>query len=365
MDELNTTRTPLAGRVAETDRPGSTPQSIAVGIILNPKHPATLRAYAELVPELRNAGAHYRSMTTSVERSGRWQAAQLIAWGADTVIILGGDGTIRATAPVLAEAGTPTFLIPTGTANVLSRHIGLRSSRHAIDLCVRTLPSISRDGQMNLCGVPINIAEFQTADGRRHRTDFISLAGIGGDARAVAHHRSAPGLLGYAWGAARALFAADFTASTADSASMRDTASIRDAASMRDAAGMRDTARAGEATASGPVWSVMVSKVARPAGPIAVFPEARIGAQTFSMLTVGPFPRSPIERCRAWAEIAAACLRGRPDAHRLMDYRSTTVTTVAVESPVPAQLDGDFIGDCLELRVSTGEKTLLVSAPTA
>ena len=359
MDELNTTRTPLAGRVAETDRPGSTPQNIAVGIILNPKHPATLRAYAELVPELRNAGAHYRSMTTSVERSGRWQAAQLIAWGADTVIILGGDGTIRATAPVLAEAGTPTFLIPTGTANVLSRHIGLRSSRHAIDLCVRTLPSISRDGQMNLCGIPINTADFQTADGRRHRTDFISLAGIGGDARAVAHHRSAPGLLGYAWGAARALFAADFTASTADSASMRDTASIR------DAAGMRGTARAGEATASGPVWSVMVSKVARPAGPIAVFPEARIGAQTFSMLTVGPFPLSPIRRCRAWAGIAAACLRGKPDAHRLMNYRRTTETTVAVESPVPAQLDGDLIGDCLELRVSAGEKTLRVSAPAS
>lgn len=354
MDELNTTRTPLAGRVAEADRPGSTPQNIAVGIILNTKHPATLRAYAELVPELRNAGAHYRSMTTSVERSGRWQAAQLIAWGADTVIILGGDGTIRATAPVLAEAGTPTFLIPTGTANVLSRHIGLRSSRHAIDLCVRTLPSISRDGQMNLCGIPINTAEFRTADGRRHRTDFISLAGIGGDARAVAHHRSAPGLLGYAWGAARALFAEDFTASTADTASMRDTGSTRER-----------TAGTGEATASGQVWSVMVSKVARPAGPIAVFPEARIGAQTFSMLTVGPFPLSLIERCRAWAEIAAACLRGRPDSHRLMDYRRTTETTVAVESPVPAQLDGDLIGDCLELRVSTGEKTLLVSAPTA
>ncbi len=341
MDELHSTRTPLAGRVAAADRPGSRPKSIAVGIILNTKHPATLRAYAELVPELRNVGAHYRSMTTSVERSGRWQAEQLIAWGADTIIILGGDGTIRATAPVLAAADILTFLVPTGTANVLSRHIGLRSSRHAIDLCVGTIASIIRVGDPpNLRNVPINTADFQTADGARHRTEFISLAGIGGDARAVAHHRSALGLLGYAWGAARALFAADFTASTAVTASMRD-------------------------TASGPVWSVMVSKVARPAGPIAVFPEARIGAQTFSMLTVGPFPLSPIGRCRAWAGIAAACLRGKPDAHRLMNYRRTTETTVAVESPVPAQLDGDFIGDCLELRVSAGEKTLLVSAPTA
>ncbi|MGO0603514.1 diacylglycerol/lipid kinase family protein [Brevibacterium linens] len=355
MDELHSTRTPLAGQMAAADRPGSRPKSIAVGIILNPKHPATLRAYAELVPELRNVGVQYRSMTTSVERSGRWQAEQLIAWGADTVILLGGDGTIRATAAVLAAADILTFLVPTGTANVLSRHIGLRSSRHAIDHCMRTIASIIRAGDPpNLRNVPINTADFQTADCARHRTEFISLAGIGGDARAVAHHHASLGLLGYAWGAARALFAADFTASTADTASMRDTASTREG-----------TAGAEEGIASGQVWSVMVSKVTRPAGPIAVFPEAHIGAQTFSMLTVGPFPLSPIRRCRAWAGIAAACLRGKPDAHRLMNYRRTTETTVAVESPVPAQLDGDLMGDCLELRVSAGEKTLLVSAPTA
>ncbi|MGO3021812.1 MAG: diacylglycerol/lipid kinase family protein [Brevibacterium sp.] len=349
MDELHSTRTPLAGQMAAADRPGSRPKSIAVGIILNPKHPATLRAYAELVPELRNVGAQYRSMTTSVERSGRWQAEQLIAWGADTVILLGGDGTIRATAAVLAEAGTPTFLVPTGTANVLSRHIGLRSSRHAIDHCMRTIASIIRAGDPpNLRNVPINTADFQTADCARHRTEFISLAGIGGDARAVAHHHASLGLLGYAWGAARALFAADFTASTADTASTRE-----------------GTAGAEEGIASGQVWSVMVSKVTRPAGPIAVFPEARIGAQTFSMLTVGPFPHSPMARCRPWAGIAAACLQGRPDTHPLMNYRRTTETTVTVESPVPAQLDGDLIGDCLELRVSAGEKTLRVSAPAS
>jgi len=348
------TRTQWASRVGEGDRPASPAGRTAVGIILNPKHPATLRAYAELVPELRNTGAHYRSMTTSVDRSGRWQAEQLVKWGADIVIILGGDGTIRATAPVLAEADILTFLVPTGTANVLSRHIGLRSSRHAIDHCKRTIASIIRDGYPpNLRNVPINTAEYQTADGARHRTEFISLAGIGGDARAVAHHHVSLGLLGYAWGAAQALVAADFTASTGDTASMRD------------AARAEDTASTGEGTDSAPVWSVMASKVARPAGPIAVFPEARIDAPTFSMLTVGPFPHSPMARCRAWAGIAAACLQGRPEAHPLMNYRRTTETTVTVEYPVPAQLDGDLIGDCLELRVSAGEKTLRVSAPAS
>lgn len=335
-------RTQRAGQVGEGDRPAAPAGRVAVGIVLNPKHPETLRSYAELVPELRNAGARYRSMTTSVDRSGRWQAEQLVKWGADIVIILGGDGTIRATAPVLAEADILTFLVPTGTANVLSRHIGLRSSRRAIDHCKRTIASIIRDGYPpNLRNVPINTAEYQTADGARHRTEFISLAGIGGDARAVAHHRASLGLLGYAWGAAQAFFAADF------------------------AARAEDTANTGERTASWSVWSVMASKVVRPAGPIAVFPEAHIDAPAFSVLTVGPFPHSPMARCRAWAGIAAACLQGRPYVHPLMNYRRTTETTVTVESPVPAQLDGDLIGDCLELRVSAGEKTLRVSAPAS
>lgn len=284
-------------------------------------------------------------MTTSVERSGRWQAEQLIDWGADTVIILGGDGTIRAAAPVLAEAGTLTSLVPTGTANVLSRHIGLRSCRHAIDHCVRTVASIIRDVPTNLRGIPVNAAEFRRADGSRHRTEFISLAGIGGDARAIAHHHFATGLLGYTWGAARALFVVNFTASTGATVGAGDTSGT-------------------EGSASGQVWSVMASKVARPAGPIAVFPQARIDAEAFTVVTVGPIPDRLIARCRAWAGIATACLQGRPQAHPLMDYRCTTDMWVSVESPVPAQLDGDLIGDCLELRVSAGEKKLLVSAPT-
>ena len=352
MDELRSTRTSSTGQAETDDRPASPPMSIAVGIILNPKHPATLRAYADLVPELQKAGAHHRSMTTSVERSGRWQAEQLIEWGADTVIILGGDGTIRASAPVLAEAGTLTFLIPTGTANVLSRHIGLRSTRHAIGHCVRAVASIIRDGSTNLRGIPINTAEYQLADGRWHRTEFISLAGIGGDAQAVAHHQSAPGLLGYAWGAARALFAADFTVSTADTLNTADGSGATDTS---DTVG----------SASAPVWAVMASKVARPAGPIAVFPQARIDAEALTVLRVGPIPDRLIARGRAWAGIATACLQGRPQAHPLMNYRNATEMSVSVESPMSAHLDGDLIGDCLELRVSVGEKKLLVSAPTA
>lgn len=316
------------------DRADQRRASTGVGIIANPKHIATRRAYSELSEALRDRAVVYRTMTTTAIRDGRWQAEQLLEWGAEVIVVLGGDGTIRAAAPVLAEAGIPVLLVPTGTANVLSRHVGISSTRQAIAYCLRILRSAGEEADVSLRRIPVNIAEVRRADGRWEQTTFLCLAGIGGDARAVARHHAAPGLAGYAWGAARALFAEGFPVTDSD------------------------LTAAGE-----PVWSIMASKVARPAGPISVFPSARVDDVEFSALTVGPLPRESARLVRSWAGIAAACLRGRPESHPLMHYRSTTAVTIRLDVPTPAQLDGDLIGDCLELRLSAGRQRLLVSAP--
>ena len=75
-----------------------------IGIIVNPTHAGTSRAYSTLIAGLCESRFHYRTMVTTAVRSGRWQAEQLVDWGADAVIILGGDGTLRSAAPVLAAA---------------------------------------------------------------------------------------------------------------------------------------------------------------------------------------------------------------------------------------------------------------------
>jgi diacylglycerol kinase (ATP) len=328
----------------------------AVGIILNPKHLSSHRAYSDLVAAMRPLGIRSRTMTTTRARDGAWQAEELVTWGADVVIILGGDGTIRATGPVLADSETPVLLIPTGTANVLSRHVGITSTRHAITHCLRVL-STGLDPTAGRL-VPINEVDIRHHDGSRRHTVFLSLAGIGGDARAVAHHHVAPGLLGYVWGAARALFAADLTP-TADGITVDG-----ESARAGDPADDRTAARRNETGARpGSVWSVMASKVARPAGPISVFPDARIDAETFSVLRVGPLPHSAVERMRAWWSIGLSCLRGSPESNALMDYRKATGVTVRLTIPAQVQLDGELIEDCVELHLSAGERRLLVSAP--
>ncbi|WP_181275395.1 diacylglycerol/lipid kinase family protein [Brevibacterium oceani] len=329
----------------------------AVGIILNPKHLSSHRAYSDLVAAMRPLGIRSRTMTTTRARDGAWQAEELVTWGADVVIILGGDGTIRATGPVFADSETPVLLIPTGTANVVSRHVGITSTRHAITHCLRAL-STGLDPTAGRL-VPINEVDIRLRDGGRRHTVFLSLAGIGGDARAVAHHHIAPGLLGYVWGAARALFAADLTPNgdgiTVDGKSAR----------AGDPADHRTAARRNETGARpGSVWSVMASKVARPAGPVEVFPDARIDAETFSVLGVGPLPHTLLMRIRAWSSIGLSCLSGSPESNAFMDYRKATGVTVRLTTPAPVQLDGELIEDCVELHLSAGERGLLVSAPT-
>jgi diacylglycerol kinase (ATP) len=321
-----------------------------IGIIVNPKHAVTSRAYSTLIAGLRDNRVHYRTMVTTKARSGRWQAEQLVDWGAEAVIILGGDGTLRSAAPVLAESGALTFLIPTGTVNVLSRHIGIGTPRQALAHCLRTLRSTADIGTSYRRSVPVNIADAHLADGSREQTHFLSLAGIGGDARAVAHHHAAPGLLGYAWGAARALFAPELTLHTGDTGRANDSG-------CPDDSGHIDESRS--------VWSIMASKAVRPAGPITVFPDADFDGEDFSVLTVGPLPAGALRRARAWTAIAVSCLQGHPDAHPLMHYRRATSVTVSLNESAPAQLDGDLIGDCLELRLSTGDSSLEVSAPAS
>ncbi|MGO1753090.1 diacylglycerol/lipid kinase family protein [Brevibacterium aurantiacum] len=325
---------------------------VNVGIIVNPKHARTTRAYADLVRRLRAQRIRYRSSSTTPQRSGAWQAGELIGWGADIVIILGGDGTIRAAAPVLAAAETPVMLVPTGTANVLSRHVGIRSHRHAIATCVshaitacasRAIAACAQPGSTREIGVPINDVEFLDVDGHWQRSHFICLAGLGGDARAVAEHGRAPGLLGYALGGVRALFAPSM-----------------DARIDAPTAGVPDTNGA-----PSPRWSIMASKVARPAGPIPVFPHARIDADDFSFLSVGPLAEEPGDRLGDWARIAAACLQGRPGAPATMNYRTGRELTIGLDSPEPAHLDGDPIGDCLGMRISAGTTRLRVLVPEA
>src|SRR6202035_847166 len=63
--------------------------------------------------------------TTSEAEDGLALTRRAVADGASLVFAAGGDGTVRACAEALADAGVPLAIVPLGTANLTARALGV------------------------------------------------------------------------------------------------------------------------------------------------------------------------------------------------------------------------------------------------
>jgi len=116
---------------------------------------------------------------TTREDPGTSAARQALDAGADVVVAMGGDGTVRAVAAELAGTDTPLAIIPMGTGNLFARNL---------DLPLGDIPALLRIA-LEGDDVPVDVGRLTLDRGPRGGDDehlFLVMAGVGMDAEMVA-----------------------------------------------------------------------------------------------------------------------------------------------------------------------------------
>lgn len=154
-----------------------------------------MRKAAPLISEeLKNSGFDAELRWTSCAGDGVNIARNAVNEGFKSVIAMGGDGTLREVAGALSGTGVPMGVIPSGTANVFSRIIGLGTDK-------------SRAVKAILNG---NVRDYDL--GYADEEPFLLMIGAGMDALAIRktslHLKRHMGPVAYFIGAIKALFSA-------------------------------------------------------------------------------------------------------------------------------------------------------------
>jgi diacylglycerol kinase family enzyme len=116
---------------------------------------------------------------TTAEDSGHEAAREALEAGADVVVAVGGDGTVRSIAAELAGTGVPLAIIPMGTGNLFARNL---------ELPLGDTPSLLRialEGE----SAPMDVGWLDLDRGPRAQDErhiFLVIAGAGLDAEMVA-----------------------------------------------------------------------------------------------------------------------------------------------------------------------------------
>ncbi len=180
-----------------------------IGIVWNPTKidEAVLR---DAVSATFSEDADVQWWETSADDPGRSMAEAAVAAGCDVVIAVGGDGTVRVVAEVIAQQGegAPALgIVPQGTGNLLARNLGIPLG--SVPKALTTIAA-GRTREIDMGWVRADDAETETG--------FLVMIGSGLDAHMLAETdddlKDKAGWLAYVEAMGRALTAAetmDFT----------------------------------------------------------------------------------------------------------------------------------------------------------
>ncbi|HKU11283.1 diacylglycerol/lipid kinase family protein [Sinomonas sp.] len=262
-------------------------------------------------------------LETSVEDPGGGMARRALQAGVDSVVVAGGDGTVRAVAGEFAGTGVPLGVVPLGTGNLLARNLGVPVDAPAKAFAVATSRGERR----------IDVAWAAMDDG--DELAFVVMAGMGLDATVMANTndnlKAKAGWLAYVVSAGQNIIG--------DSYRMRVEVDGRVAMDRRQR-------------------GVMVGNCGRIQGNVEVFPGAKPDDGVLDVLAVAP--RGVV----GWYRVATTLL-SRFRRHSPPELGHFTGTSVRIEASRPhdIQIDGDHLGQGKVISIRVDKGALSVRVP--
>jgi diacylglycerol kinase family enzyme len=256
-------------------------------------------------------------LATTSGDPGSGAARSALEAGAGLVVVVGGDGTVRACAEVLAAADVPMAIIPAGSANLTARALGIPARLPA----ALEVAFGGRDRRIDL----------GAADG----AVFAAMAGIGLDAVVVAAaHRIAKRLAGWS---------AYAVAATGQLLRRPDTFTIR----LDDGEPMTRRAHC-----------VTVGNSGALPGGFAIMPDAVLDDGWLDVLVLAP------RGAFGWADVGyRVALGSHRDDAQLQRYRARKVEILAADRELPRQIDGELASPSRALAARVLPGALLVRVP--
>lgn len=293
-------------------------------LVVNPRSRLASSAIAEVVRQCRLAGVPPPvSLATTRLQPGSTQTRQAIEAGADLVIVVGGDGTIRQAARELAGGQTRMGVIALGSGNVLAHNLGLagRSLTEQIEVAL---------GE-HCAGLDVGWARLVRVQGQIIREPFCTMVGIGRDAQTVAATGfDAKRRLG--WGA--------YALSGVQHALARP---LPMRVQLDD-----------QPWHSVVTWTVLAGITPRAPGGVLVYPDAVGDDGVLSVLEV------PIRHPGQWLPVALKGLAAPGLPTSALRYHRAMRLTVRPAEALPVQLDGDVVTEVTELTATVQQQGLRV-----
>ena len=279
---------------------------------------------------------------TQLDKDGRACALEALEHGADVVVAVGGDGTVRTVASALSGTGHALGIIPIGTGNLFARNMGV-----PVDDIDAALTVATSHGSRLVDMGRLTLLDHPEDD---HGHAFLIIAGIGFDAAMIddtnPELKANISWLAYFVGGVKNLFAPKFRGTLTVTSADGSTHTIKNLDFRTVMAG-----NCGQI----PMFSLM---------PAASYDDGLLDFEIID--TTGGI----LGWANLFGDVVHQTIIGKPEQNPLstnstIEQVQGVSAEITLEKPAKAQVDGDMLPETRHIRFSVDHRALIVRVPDA